>query len=154
MNDLAFLAGRWYGELRSYPMQMDVSIDGQATRPGQQMNFTIHAQPAPGFSLGIEGDYRSSIAWSERSKVLRALLTDAGGRGVELLGDRVAGATEWLFSSTAEGAPFPFKVRLKPVTRDQIVLDYSSGGRMPLKYAITFTGCRPDTARTWRGRNA
>lgn len=142
INELSFLNGQWYGELRSYPMQLDVSIDGQTPHPGQQMTFLVHAKPAPGFSLGIEGDYRSTITWSERSRMLRSVLTDASGRGVELLGQKVAGAEEWLFNSTSEGAPFPFKVRLRPVGRDQIVVEYTSGGRMPLKYEITFNRVR------------
>lgn len=143
INELSFLNGRWYGELRSYPMQLDVSIDGQTPRPGQLMSFLVHVKPVPGFSLGIEGDYRASIAWSDRSRSLRSVLTDASGRGVELTGQKTTGASEWLFNSTSEGAPFPFKVRLRPVTKDQIVVEYTSGGRMPLKYEINFNRVTP-----------
>lgn len=143
INELSFLNGQWYGELRSYPMQLDVSIDGQTPRPGQLMSFLVHVKPVPGFNLGIEGDYRATMTWSDRSRSLRSVLTDASGRGVELTGQKTPGASEWLFNSTSEGAPFPFKVRLRPVTKDQIVVEYTSGGRMPLKYEITFNRVTP-----------
>lgn len=135
----SFLAGRWRGELRSYPIQMDISIDGTSVTPGRPMRFDINARPAPGtMSLGVEGDYRSFVTWSSSARSLRAVVTDKDGRGVELLGGRTPGANEWLFNSTDGGAPFPFRVRVTPVNRDEVLVAYSSGGRLPLKYEITF----------------
>jgi hypothetical protein len=138
IDGLSFLTGKWKGELRSLPLMMDISIDGAVTKPGKTMSFDVHAKPSMGMTLPIDGDYRSTVSWSESHKSLRAVMTDASGRGVEMTGGKVADQEEWLFSSTEEGAPFPFKVRVRPVTKDQVIVGYSSGGRMPLKYEVTF----------------
>ena len=138
ITGLSFLTGKWKGELRSLPIMMDISIDGAVTKPGKTMSFDVHATPSMGMTLPIDGDYRSTVSWSETHKSLRAVMTDAAGRGVEMTGGKLPDLEEWLFSSTEEGAPFPFKVRVKPITKDQVVVAYSSGGRMPLKYEVTF----------------
>lgn len=138
VDGLSFLSGKWKGELRSLPLMMDISIDGAVTKPGATMSFDVHAKPSMGMTLPIDGDYRSVVSWSESRKSLRAVMTDASGRGVEMTGGKLPEVDEWLFSSTEEGAPFPFKVRVKPVTKNQVVVAYSSGGRMPLKYEVTF----------------
>jgi hypothetical protein len=135
----SFLAGRWKGELRSYPIEMDISIDGSSVTPGRPMRFDIHAHPAPGtMSLGVDGDYSSFITWSSSARALRAVVADKDGRGVELIGGKSPGANEWLFNSTDGGAPFPFRVRVQPISADRVLVAYSSGGRLPLKYEITF----------------
>jgi hypothetical protein len=138
IDGLSFLTGKWKGELRSLPLMMDIAIDGAVTKPGKTMSFDVHAKPSMGMTLPIDGDYRSVVSWSETHKSLRAVMTDAAGRGVEMTGGKVPDLEEWLFSSTEEGAPFPFKVRVKPVTKDQVIVAYTSGGRMPLKYEVTF----------------
>lgn len=138
IKGLSFLSGKWEGELRSIPLMMDIAIDGQVLRPGKTLAFNVTATPSMGMKLPIEGDYRSVVSWSESHRALRAVMTDASGRGVEMTGGKVADAEVWLFSSTAEGAPFPFKLRVTPVNKDQVVVAYSSGGRLPLKYEVTF----------------
>jgi len=138
IGGLSFLTGQWKGELRSIPLMMDISIDGKVVSPGKTMAFNVKAMPSMGMTLPIEGDYRSVVSWSDARRALRAVMTDASGRGVEMTGGKVADAEAWLFSSTEEGAPFPFKVRVTPVTKNQVVVAYSSGGRMPLKYEVTF----------------
>jgi hypothetical protein len=138
MKQLSFLSGKWEGKLESYAMQLDISIDGAFETPANLMKFRIHAVPATGIKLGIEGDYNSVVSYSTRHNSLRAVLTDVNGRGVEMLGEKVEDQPEWLFNSTGDGAPFPFKVRLRPVTSDQVVVNYSSGGRLALKYEVTF----------------
>lgn len=135
----SFLAGRWQGELRSYPILMDISIDGASITPGHPMRFAIRVVPEPGtMGLGVDGDYSSFVTWSSSARALRAVIADKAGRGVELLGGKTPGANEWLFNSTDGGAPFPFQVRVKPVSPNQVLVAYSSGGRLPLKYEITF----------------
>lgn len=138
IGGLSFLTGKWAGELRSIPLMLDISIDGKVVSPGKTLAFNVKAMPSMGMTLPIEGDYRSVVSWSESRRALRAVMTDASGRGVEMTGGKVADAESWLFSSTEEGAPFPFKVRVTPVTKNQVVVAYSSGGRMPLKYEVTF----------------
>jgi hypothetical protein len=138
LAELSFLAGNWRGAIDNLGMRMDITIKGATDSTGRSMHFRIHAVPGPGINLGIQGDYNAVLSWSARFRALRALVTDADGRGVELTGARVAGSREWLFSSTSEGSPFPFKVRLKPASPDQLVLDYTSGGRIVLNYQITF----------------
>ena len=138
LAELSFLAGNWRGAIDNLGLHMDITIKGVADSSGRSMRFQIHAVPGPGINLGIQGDYSAVLSWSARYRALRALVTDAEGRGVELTGERVAASPEWLFNSTSEGSPFPFKVRLKPVMPDQVVLDYTSGGRIALHYEITF----------------
>jgi hypothetical protein len=138
MKQLSFLSGKWEGKLESYAMTLDISINGQFETPANLMKFKIHAVPATGIKLGIEGDYNSVVSYSTRHGSLRAVLTDVNGRGVEMLGEKVEDQPEWLFNSTGDGAPFPFKVRLRPVTSDQVVVNYASGGRLALKYEVTF----------------
>lgn len=138
MKQLSFLSGKWEGKLESYAMKLDISINGEFETPANLMKFKIHAVPATGIKLGIEGDYNSVVSYSTRHRSLRAVLTDVNGRGVEMLGEKVEDQPEWLFNSTGDGAPFPFKVRLRPVTSDQVVVNYSSGGRLALKYEVTF----------------
>jgi hypothetical protein len=138
MKQLSFLSGNWEGKLESYAVRLDISINGAYETPANLMRFRIHAAPAMGVKMGIEGDYTSVVSYSTRHQALRAVLTDVNGRGVEMLGEKVQGQPEWLFNSTDDGAPFPFKVRLRPVTSDTVVVNYSSGGRLPLKYEVTF----------------
>lgn len=138
IGGLSFLTGKWAGELRSIPLMMDISIDGKVVSPGKTLAFNVKATPSLGMTLPIEGDYRSVVSWSETHRTLRAVMTDASGRGVEMTGGKVADVEAWLFSSTEEGAPFPFKVRITPVNKNQVIVAYSSGGRMPLKYDVTF----------------
>lgn len=138
MKQLSFLSGKWEGKLESYAMQLDISINGEFETPANLMKFKIHAVPATGIRLGIEGDYNSVVSYSTRHGSLRAVLTDVNGRGVEMLGEKVEDQPEWLFNSTGDGAPFPFKVRLRPVTSDQVIVNYASGGRLALKYEVTF----------------
>jgi hypothetical protein len=135
----AFLAGRWQGELRTGPIQMDIAIDGSSITPGRPMRFDIHAEPRPGtMSLGVEGDYRSFVTWSESARALRAVVTDRAGRGVELTGGKSPGSNEWLFNSTDDGAPFPFRIRVTPVSATEVLVAYSTGGRLPMRHEITF----------------
>lgn len=138
MKQLSFLSGNWEGKLESYAMHLDISINGQYESPANLMKFKIHATPAMGLKLGIEGDYNSTVSYSARHKAIRAVLTDVNGRGVEMIGEKVQDQPEWLFNSTDDGAPFPFKVRLRPITSDTVVVNYTSGGRLPLKYEVTF----------------
>jgi hypothetical protein len=138
MSALSFLSGSWKGKLDSYPVKLDISIRGGPEDGGRVLSFDIQAVPKMGFKIGIEGDYRSQVSYSQRHHALRAVLTDTEGRGVEMLGEKIAGAEEWVFNSTEDGAPFPFRVRLKPLAPDQIVVGYSSGGRIPLRYEVTF----------------
>lgn len=140
MSQLSFLAGNWVGQLKAMPIYLDISIKGAAEKLGGPLRFQIHAEPPKdGFmKMGLEGDYRAEASYSQTLKAVRAVLTDTGGRGVEMLGAKEATAEAWLFNSTAQGAPFPFKVRVKPIGTDQIVVAYSSGGRLPLKYEIVF----------------
>jgi hypothetical protein len=138
MKQLSFLSGQWEGKLESMAVRLDISIDGEYETPANLMKFRIHAVPAMGVKLGIEGDYNSTVSYSARHRALRAVLTDENGRGVEMIGEKVQDQPEWLFNSTGDGAPFPFKVRLRPVTSDTVVVNYSSGGRLPLKYVVTF----------------
>jgi hypothetical protein len=138
MKQLSFLSGKWEGTLDSYPMRLEISIDGEFETPRNLMKFAIHAVPATGIKIGIEGDYNSVVSYSSRHGSLRAVLTDVNGRGVEMLGEKVEDQPEWLFNSTGDGAPFPFKVRLRPVSSDQVIVNYASGGRLALKYEVTF----------------
>lgn len=138
MRQLSFLSGQWQGKLESMAVRLDISIDGEYETPANLMKFRIHAVPAMGVKLGIEGDYNSTVSYSSRHKALRAVLTDVNGRGVEMIGEKVQDQPEWLFNSTSDGSPFPFKVRVRPVTSDTVVVNYTSGGRMPLKYEVTF----------------
>lgn len=140
LSQLAFLTGSWVGQLKAMPIFLDISIRGAADRVGGPLNFQIHAEPPKNalMKIGLEGDYKAVASYSETHKAVRAVLTDTGGRGVEMLGEKEPSADAWLFNSTAQGAPFPFKVRVKPVGSDQIVVAYSSGGRMPLKYEVVF----------------
>lgn len=141
MSQLAFLAGHWTGQLKAMPIFLDISIrGGAADKVGGPLQFQIRAEPPKNsfMKMGLEGDYKAVASYSQTHKAVRAVLTDTGGRGVEMLGEKEPSADEWLFNSTAQGAPFPFKVRLRPVGSDQIVVAYSSGGRMPLKYEVVF----------------
>lgn len=140
MSQLAFLTGNWAGQLKAMPIFLDISIKGAANKLGGPLQFQIHAEPPKGaiMKMGLEGDFNAVASYSPTYKAVRAVLTDPGGRGVEMVGEREAVGNEWLFNSTAQGAPFPFKVRVKPVGTDQIVVAYSSGGRMPLKYEVIF----------------
>jgi hypothetical protein len=138
MKQLSFLSGNWEGKLESYAVRLDISINGQYEQPANLMKFRIHAAPTMGVKLGIEGDYNSTVSYSQRHKALRAILTDVNGRGVEMIGEKVPDQPEWLFNSTGDGAPFPFKVRVRPVTSDTVIVNYTSGGRVPLKYEVTF----------------
>lgn len=143
LAELSFLAGNWKGSIDNLGLRMDITIKGAVDSTGRTMSFRIHAAPGPGINLGIQGDYNAVLSWSTRYRALRALVTDTEGRGVELTGEKMPGLREWLFNSTTDGSPFPFKVHLKPAAPDKVVLDYTSGGRIPLNYKVTFTRVTP-----------
>jgi hypothetical protein len=138
LAELSFLAGNWRGSIDNAGLQMDITIKGTIDSTGHPMRFRIHVTPGSGINIGIQGDYTAVLSWSTRYRALRALVTDPEGRGVELTGAKTPGSAEWLFNSTSEGSPFPFKVRLRRIAPDQLVLDYLSGGRIALNYTITF----------------
>lgn len=140
MSQLAFLTGSWEGHLAAMPIFMDIAIHGTAEKPGGPIRFKIKATPPPNAMLkvGLEGEYSAVAAYSTTQKAVRAVVTDVSGHGVEMLGEPEGKPTEWLFNSTAQGSPFPFKVRVRSVSPDQVVVNYQSGGRMPLSYEVTF----------------
>ena len=140
MSQLTFLTGAWIGHLQAMPIFMDISINGTAPEVGGPIKFKIKATPPANaiMKFGLEGDYNAVAAYSATQQAVRAVVTDVSGHGVEMLGSPEGKPTEWLFNSTAQGAPFPFKVRVRSVSTDQIVVNYSSGGRLPLTYEVTF----------------
>ena len=140
MSQLAFLTGSWVGHLAEMPIFMDITILGTAEKTGGPIKFKIKATPpADSFvKLGLEGDYSAVAAYSTTQKAVRAVVSDVSGHGVEMIGEPDGKPTAWLFNSTAQGSPFPFKVRVTSVSADQIVVNYSSGGRLPLTYEDTF----------------
>lgn len=140
MSQLAFLTGSWVGHLAAMPIFMDITINGKAEQVGGPIKFKIKATPPANaiMKVGLEGDYSAVAAYSTTQKAVRAVVTDVSGHGVEMLGEPDGKPTDWLFNSTAQGAPFPFKVRVRSVSPDQVVVNYSSGGRMPLTYEVTF----------------
>ncbi len=138
IRQMAFLSGKWAGHVDAFPFQMDIAIQGAMADPGPGIVFKINATPTSSAKMGIEGDYKSSVNYSTKHAALRAVIVDAAGRGVEMLGNKVPNQPEWQFESTPDGSPFPFKVRLIPINTDQIVVNYTTGGRLPLKYEVTF----------------
>jgi hypothetical protein len=140
MSQLAFLTGAWVGHLQAMPVFMDITINGKAEQVGGPIKFKIKATPPANaiMKLGLEGDYSAVAAYSTTQKAVRAVVTDASGNGVEMIGEPDGKPTEWLFNSTAQGSPFPFKVRVRSLSPDQVVVNYSSGGRLPLTYEVTF----------------
>lgn len=140
MSQLAFLTGAWVGHLAAMPIFMDITINGKAEQVGGPIKFKIKATPPANaiMKVGLEGEYSAVAAYSTTQKAVRAVVTDVSGHGVEMLGEPDGKPTDWLFNSTAQGAPFPFKVRVRSVSPDQVVVNYSSGGRMPLTYEVTF----------------
>jgi len=138
ISQMAFLSGKWEGKVDQFPFKMDIAIQGAMEDPGPGIVFQIHATPGSAAKMGIEGDYKSRVNYSEKHGMLRAIVVDLEGRGVEMVGNKVPDQPEWQFDSTPDGAPFPFKVRLIPKSTDQIVVNYTTGGRLPLKYEVTF----------------
>ena len=140
MSQLAFLTGAWVGHLQAMPIFMDITINGKAEQVGGPIKFKIKATPPANaiMKFGLEGDYSAVAAYSTTQKAVRAVVTDVSGNGGEMSGEPDGKPTEWLFNSTAQGSPFPFKVRVRSLSPDQVVVNYSSGGRMPLTYEVTF----------------